>query len=234
MELAVNGEALAELQERISRCRLCADAGHAITEGPIFSGPATARVMVIGQAPGITESTARRPFNASSGRRLFQWLAGAGWDESTFRREHYMTAITRCYPGKNAGGRGDRVASRAEQLLCRPFLHAELTLLRPKLILTVGRMAAGLFFPTLKLDDLVGRAGPLPFNPDRPVDLPVRQHIDWVDRPEDLDALRDRDRWVIPLPHPSGASQWLNSTANQDRLKRALEHISELRRILEL
>lgn len=66
-------------------CRRCLTAGFSIIPLAIFSGPATARVMIVGQAPGVTEVEARRPFNASSGRRLFQWLAEAGWDEDDFR-----------------------------------------------------------------------------------------------------------------------------------------------------
>ena len=75
-------------------CRRCLTAGFSITPGAIFSGPASANVMIVGQAPGVTEVEAGRPFNASSGRRLFQWLAEAGWDEDEFRATQYMTAVT--------------------------------------------------------------------------------------------------------------------------------------------
>jgi len=121
-------------------CRSCVQAGHAIFPRAIYSGGVKAKVMIIGQAPGITEREAGRPFNAGSGTRLFQWLAAAGFDEAHFRATQYMTAVTKCYPGKSKGG-GDRVPSRAEQALCRPYLDLEIDLVDPKLIIPVGRLA---------------------------------------------------------------------------------------------
>ena len=82
--------------------------------------------MLIGQAPGITEGQVKRPFNAGSGRRLFQWLGEAGWDEADFRARAYMTAITKCYPSPSGNGKGDRVATPFEQTLCRPWLEQEI------------------------------------------------------------------------------------------------------------
>jgi uracil-DNA glycosylase len=77
------------LHTEMRACRRCLEAGFSITPGAIFSGPASARVMIVGQAPGVTEVEAQRPFNASSGRRLFQWLAEAGWHEDDFRATQY-------------------------------------------------------------------------------------------------------------------------------------------------
>ena len=111
---------LSTVQSEMKACRLCYDAGYDIVPGAVFRGTAVADLMLIGQAPGVTEVEAKRPFNASSGRRLFQWLGEAGWDEADFRQRHYMTAVTKCYPGKHTNGKGDRVPSRAEQALCRP------------------------------------------------------------------------------------------------------------------
>jgi uracil-DNA glycosylase len=89
-------------------------------------------MMTIGQAPGITEVEAERPFNAGAGKRLFQWLARAGTDEDWFRETQYMTSVTKCYPGHAKGGSGDRVPSRAEQKLCYPFLDREIRLVSPE------------------------------------------------------------------------------------------------------
>ena len=71
---------LVELQEQLRACRLCVEAGHDIMPGPVFSGNKDARVMLIGQAPGSMEGKTKRPFNASSGKRLFDWLRLAGWE----------------------------------------------------------------------------------------------------------------------------------------------------------
>lgn len=185
------------LAEEMRACRRCLDAGYAITPGAVFSGPPTARIMVVGQAPGVTEAQAGRPFNGPSGRRLFQWLAEAGWDESTFRATQYMTAITKCYPGKQSGGKakGDRVPSVAEQRLCAPFLERELAAVDPALIIPVGGLAVRRFLGLGRLVDLIGQ------------------------------AYERNGRIIVPLPHPSGASLWLNRPENQQRLQQAIEHL---------
>lgn len=174
-------------------CHLCAQAGYEIFPRAIFSGAPGARVMIIGQAPGVTEKDAGRPFNAGSGSRLFRWLAEAGVDESWFRSTQYMTSVIKCYPGRSRSGGGDRVPSRREQQLCRPYLEAEMALINPALTIPVGRLAIGLFYPpSLALEEVIGtekQAG---------------------------------NSWVVPLPHPSGASRWHQSDANRSRVQQAL------------
>lgn len=195
--------ALHVLHARMRACRRCLEAGYPITPGAVFSGPAAARVMVVGQAPGITEAEVGRPFNGPSGRRLFRWLAGAGWDEPTFRATQYMTAVTKCYPGKARGGKGDRVPTRAEQRLCAPFLEEELRLVQPALIIPVGGLAVRYFLGPVRLAEVVGT------------------------------PLQDPEgRWIVPLPHPSGASLWLNRPENRERVERAIGHLRRLRKEL--
>ena len=87
-------QALEALHERLRACRLCLDAGYAIYPRAIFSGGISARILLLGQAPGITETQAGRPFNAGSGKRLFKWLAGAGIYETWFRATQYMDRLT--------------------------------------------------------------------------------------------------------------------------------------------
>jgi uracil-DNA glycosylase len=186
-------------------CRRCLEAGFPITPGAIFSGPATARVMIVGQAPGITESQAGRPFSGPSGRRLFKWLAEAGWEEEVFRATQYMTAITKCYPGKPPGGRGDRAPTRAEQTLCAPFLEQELALVQPEIIIPVGGLAVRRFLGQPRLADTVGTTV------------------------ED-----ENGHWIVPLPHPSGTSLWLNKPENRALVRRAIERLIDLKMQLHL
>jgi uracil-DNA glycosylase len=177
-------------------CRLCLDGGYEIFPRAIYSGSVGARIMTLGQAPGITEKEAGRPFNAGSGTRLFEWLAEAGIEEAWFRRTQYMSSVTKCYPGRSAGGSGDRVPSRAEQALCRPYLDAEIDLVDPALIIPIGRLAIGLFYPAgLPLTRIVG----------------TEKQVDG--------------RWVVPLPHPSGASRWHQVEANRVLIHSAIELI---------
>lgn len=186
------------LQTEMRACRRCLEAGYQIVPGAVFSGPAPAALMLVGQAPGVTEAEVKRPFNASSGTRLFQWLAVAGLDEDDFRRDCYMTAVTKCYPGKHAGGKGDRRPTRAEQALCRPFLEQELALVQPQGILAVGGLAIEtLLGRKLRLAETVGR------------------------------VFEREGRWVLPLPHPSGASLWPNKPENQARLEQALARLRD-------
>ncbi|MBN1147037.1 MAG: uracil-DNA glycosylase family protein [Anaerolineales bacterium] len=191
-------QALDRLHERMRACRLCLEAGYDIYPRAIFSGGVSARILLIGQAPGITEKQAGRPFNAGSGRRLFKWLEDTGIEEDWFRRTQYMTAVTKCYPGRSKSGGGDRVPSRAEQRLCRPYLDQEIALIDPRLIIPVGRLAIGLFYPAnMPLDQIIG----------------AQKHVDG--------------RWISPLPHPSGASRWHQSATNQALIRQAVEWIAE-------
>ena len=198
--------ALIALHEEMRACQRCLQAGHPITPGAVFSGPDSARVMVVGQAPGVTEVTAQRPFNASSGRRLFQWLAGAGWDEDAFRASQYMTAVTKCYPGRggNARSKGDRVPTAAERKLCAPFLARELDIVRPELIIPVGGLAIKRFLGQGKLVEIIGQ------------------------------VYEQGGQYIVPLPHPSGASLWLNRLENRALVQQAVRHLRQLRGRLRL
>lgn len=193
--------------------------------------------MLIGQAPGVTEAQVKRPFNAGSGRRLFQWLGEAGWDEAHFRATHYMTAVTKCYPGPNGNGKGDRVPSRAEQALCRPWLEQEIRLVNPALMILVGGLAIKLLFPAaMRLDELIGAAAYFPpqtltdpLNFDLAQAELVRTTGDPAESLTDLIAGREAGRWVVPLPHPSGASLWPNAPENQALIRRAIRLLAEIR-----
>ncbi len=189
--------ALDALRQRIAVCRACLEAGYWVHPRPIYSGHVGAKIMVIGQAPGITEVEAGRPFNAGSGKRLFQWLAEAGIDEAWFRRTQYMTSVTKCYPGRAKTGSGDRPPSRTEQRLCRPFLETEIALVAPALILPVGRLAINMFYPPKQ---------------------PLREIIGT--------EKEVAGRWIVPLPHPSGASRWHQSEANRALVRQAVRLIA--------
>jgi uracil-DNA glycosylase len=192
----VTASELTSLHQQMRACRTCLEHGHEVTPPAIFTGKLDARMMTIGQAPGITEVEAKRPFNAGSGQRLFKWLAEAGIEENWFRTTQYMTSVTKCYPGRAASGSGDRVPNREEQAFCRPFLDKEIELADPALIIPIGRLAIDLFFPKkLKLTDIIG----------------TQKEVDG--------------RWVVPLPHSSGASRWHQSETNRILIQQAIDLI---------
>ena len=224
---------LEDLDSDLRNCRLCLDSGYAITPGAVFSHPPAAEVMLIGQAPGITEVEAKRPFNAGSGRRLFQWLQGAGWQEDAFRSNYVMTAVTKCYPGKGSNGKGDRVPSKAEQQLCRSFLERELSFYRPRLIIPVGGLAIKLFHPaSLRLNQIIGTA--VYFGPDL-LDDPLGINLKQGQRLAEFDAGLPQDgRWLVPLPHPSGASLWPNKPENRALIEQAAKILGQIREAWDL
>lgn len=186
-------DALAAHRGRLASCVRCGLATGAL---PVLSDAVDPRVMLVGQAPGKTEATDRIPFAGRAGKTLFRWLADAGLDEPTARRRIYISAITRCYPGPSPGGRGDRVPSRREQELCGSWLTDELALIRPELVIPVGRLATERFFGPTPLERVVGAEHRI-------------RHAGG-------------ESVAIPLPHPSGASSWLFTGAHDALLRRAI------------
>jgi Uracil-DNA glycosylase len=162
--------------------------------------------MLVGQAPGQVEASGGRPFAGRAGKTLFRWFERAGFDEATIRDRVYIAAVTRCYPGPSPSGRGDRVPSREEQDACAVWLDAELEIIRPSLIIPVGRLAIARFLPNLPLDQLIGRA---------------------------LDVTHGGgESLAVPLPHPSGASSWIHQANHPELLDAAIRLIGrELERV---
>lgn len=186
---------LEHLHRRILICRACEEAGYIERAAPVVAGRAGNHIMLIGQAPGITELEVRRPFAGRAGKELFRWLASIDITEEDFREHVYMTAITKCYPGRVVGGSGDRRPSGPEIALCRPFLEAQLNLIQPRAMLLVGGLAIDRYCPRRPLTEIIGKRF-------------------------DLGGIT-----AIPLPHPSGASRWLNGIENRALLTEALRHV---------
>src|SRR5438132_1871854 len=199
---AADAAKLKRLHARVRACTKCVAAGYLDAAAPVVAGDITDRVMIVGQAPGIVELTTRTPFSGRAGAELRRWLARAGIDEQHLP---YRTAITKCFPGKAASGAGDRRPSPPEIALCAPWLEAELALVRPEIILLVGTLAIDRLWGKTALSDIVGRSKRSP-------------------------ALGNA--LLIPLPHPSGASRWLNDPANRARLERALRLLGRAHRAL--
>ena len=199
---------LARLHRDILGCTRCVDAGYLARAAPVLSGYPDNRIMLIGQAPGAVEAVRRLPFQGRSGKVLMQWLVRAGFaSEIEARRRIYLTSITKCFPGKGAAG-GDRRPSRAEVELCRPHLDRQLALMTPALLILVGGLAHERFLPGRPLADLVGRV------------------FDQSGR--EVGPRTSARPLLLPLPHPSGASRWLNDPGNRILLDRALRRLRPL------
>lgn len=179
----------------LAACRACGLEDP--TAVPVLPEARAPRVMLVGQAPGKTETVVPRPFAGRAGRTLFRWLGTVGIDEATFRREVYLAAVTRCFPGPSRSGRGDRVPSPRERALCRRWLDDELRIIRPALLIPVGRLAIDVFFPDApSLEEVVGRAHDV-------------RHAGGTSV-------------TIPLPHPSGASSWIHGPGHRALVADAL------------
>lgn len=156
--------------------------------------------MLVGQAPGPVELDSRRPFSGRAGRELERWMLRAGFaSDDEFRRVTYIAAMMRCFPGRLPSGQGDRPPPRRAVANCARWLDAELELLRPRVVIAVGQHAIARFLGPGPLEARVGR------------------------------AFDDGARSVLPLPHPSGQSRWLNSEDNRARLESALSRLSRFR-----
>ncbi|HVC22030.1 MAG TPA: uracil-DNA glycosylase family protein [Candidatus Dormibacteraeota bacterium] len=206
---------LARLHRRILACHSCADAGLLDHPAPVVPAPIKASVVLVGQAPGRVEEAVGRPFSGRAGRQLFRWLEQAGLgEEEEARQAVYLSSITKCFPGPAPSGTGDRRPSPAEVELCRGHLESQLRLLRPWLILGVGQMAVDRLLGPLPMHLAVGRI----FGPGG-LELSLE------------DAIRSSQRpLLLPLPHPSGASRWLNLAEHRVLLARALQTLAALLR----
>ena len=200
-ETAIDGRAIeiARLQQRIKACRLCQQHGYIPVAHPIVSGRASDRIMVIGQAPGHRSTAKNIPFSGPGGRILQKWLELAGFPPGYLHEHTYLSSLTRCDPGKNLRGNGDRKPSPQEIALCRPYLEAELRIVQPKVVLLVGTMAIEAYYGKGRLEDIIGTF-------------------------EERDGML-----FLPLPHPSGVSRWLNDGDHQQLLQQALRLLSEWR-----
>ncbi|MBU0655073.1 MAG: uracil-DNA glycosylase family protein [Gammaproteobacteria bacterium] len=166
----------------------------------IIGNPVMSPVMSIGQAPGIHEAKVMRPFGWTAGKTLFKWFEGIGLDEETFRQRVYMSAVCRCFPGKNPKG-GDRMPSAEEVATCSRWLMAEVRMLQPQLIILIGKLAINQFLPVKKLDEVVGKVHRV--------------------------TLEGIETDLVPLPHPSGLSTWPRMEPGKTLLQEALQAIGK-------
>src|SRR4029077_13317502 len=108
-----------------------------------------------------------------AGNALFPWLERAGVDEETAPDRIYVAAVTRCFPGPSPSGRGDRVPTPTEQEACAPWLDGELRIIRPRLLIPIGKLAIARFLPEAPLDTIIGRAHDVQHVGGRSVVIPL-------------------------------------------------------------
>jgi len=137
---------LAELYEEIAACQRC-DLAQGRTHVVPGEGPEDAEIMFIGEAPGFHEDRQGRPFVGAAGRFLEELLASIG-----LRREDvYICNVIKCRPPGNR----DPLAKEIEA--CRPFLDRQIEIIKPKVIVTLGRYSMARFFPGASISRIHGR-----------------------------------------------------------------------------
>ena len=157
--------ALEQLASEIRACRKC-PLGRLRAHAVPGEGPADAAIMFIGEAPGYHEDRLGRPFVGASGKLLEKLLAGIGMT----REDVYITNVVKCRPPAN------RDPLPAEIESCVPWLHRQIDLIDPLLIITLGRFSMAQFFPpTARITRMHGQ------------------------------PLMLEDRAVIPMFHPAAA-----------------------------
>ena len=187
------------LHDAIRACRKCEHDGFPIVPPPLAWGKAPAPFLLIGQAPGLTDFRNNRMYLGPAAKKLIGWLVEAGFSEADIGTVVYMTALTKCFPGRLPGKSTDRAPSPKERANCRPWLDAQWALVQPRVVLLFGKMAIDTFLPKRSLEASIGRTF-------------------------DIGGIH-----FIPLPHSSGASTWLNDPGHRTLLAQAVERMREAR-----
>jgi uracil-DNA glycosylase len=189
------------LHREISECRSCQIAGYSIEPPPLVWGDAPAPFMLIGQAPSRTDLLNRHMYSGPAAQKLLAWLRSTGFSDNDFGTMIYMTALTKCFPGRLPGKSTDRPPSSREISLCEGWLVSQIKLVNPDVIILFGKMAIDRFLGPGSMTERIG------------------------------ETFTRSGTVYIPLPHSSGASTWLNSIENRARLAQALEHIAAARQM---
>lgn len=130
---------LEELRARACECRAC-ELGQTRTNLVFGSGDASARVMIIGEAPGKNEDLQGEPFVGAAGKYLGELLDFAGLT----RDDVYIANVLKCRPPGNRNPKAEEIAA------CAPFLREQTRTVNPEVIITLGNFATKFILKTDK------------------------------------------------------------------------------------
>ena len=195
---------LLDLATAISGCRICDKEGIALDHAPPLRRGEGGDFMVVGVAPGKTEVANAEAFVGPAGKRLMMWLteAGVGDSREAILARCYLTSVIKC---RLHDDRNFHSAARN----CLPFFTQQVALVRPKVCITLGllplKVLMGFDGDLSNAVGTVRRAGDISLSPVLP--------------PETL---------IVPFPHPSPVSRWLNNSENLKRLTAAKDALRGL------
>jgi len=137
------------INELAAAVRSCTDCGlhTSRTNAVPGSGASNAKILIIGEGPGLNEDQQGLPFVGRSGKLLDELLA----EVPLSREDVFITNVVKCRPPENRDPLPDEVAS------CRPYLDRQMQLLDPKVIVTLGRVSMLRFHPTGKISEDHGK-----------------------------------------------------------------------------
>jgi len=184
-------EQMIEIAERVQACQLC-PLYKTASRGVPGEGSSTAQVFFIGEGPGAEEDKQGRPFVGAAGRSLTQMIESVGWK----REDVFIGNVVKHRPPDNRDPEPDEIDA------CYPYLERQLEIIKPKLIVLLGRHAMGRFLPSnFKISQEHGK------------------------------LFRRNGRYLVPLYHPAAAMYQgsLKKTLEADfkKLPKMLEKISE-------
>ena len=139
-------QAMAELRARAMQCMKCANLAAARTNVVFGVGSIDAELMFVGEAPGADEDAAGEPFVGAAGQLLTRMITAMGLS----RDRVYIANILKCRPDMPAGSSGNRKPTPAEMQTCIPYLHAQIDLIQPKVLVALGSTA---------MEGLLGQSG---------------------------------------------------------------------------
>ncbi|MCD6519480.1 MAG: uracil-DNA glycosylase [Anaerolineae bacterium] len=136
---------LEALCQEIRQCRKCRLALGRTLAVP-GEGPEDAEIMFIGEAPGFHEDQQGRPFVGAAGQFLEKLLASINLS----RQDVYITNVVKCRPPGNRDPQPEEIAA------CRPYLERQIEIIKPKLIVTLGRFSMQLAFSGVSISRVHG------------------------------------------------------------------------------
>jgi len=130
-------EAMRELRERALVCMKCPNLAAARTNVVFGVGSVDAELMLVGEAPGADEDRQGEPFVGAAGQLLTKIIQTMGLSRETV----YIGNILKCRPDTPGQASGNRKPTADEMKTCIPYLHSQIDIIRPKVLVALGATA---------------------------------------------------------------------------------------------
>ncbi|MDQ7009646.1 MAG: uracil-DNA glycosylase family protein [Candidatus Gracilibacteria bacterium] len=132
---------LEKLEQEMKSCKKCSDIllKYNIMPKPIFGGKQNCKIMLLGQAPGISEYESGKPFKGGTGKSIKQLFSDCGLED--FDKNVYQTSVVKCFPGRKEGLSTDRKPSKIEIQNCSSFLIKQIEFIKPEIIVCLGMVS---------------------------------------------------------------------------------------------